>query len=126
MKVYYNAIVELFCVLLDAWEAADLGERLREWWWVVHNPNLLDSKPPGNGKLNKRQERALQLAREFGRVTNATMRGSFPLYHPETIRLDLCSLVDRGLLARHGMNKTTYYVLLQQPNVRRRRCDRDG
>jgi len=105
----YEATVELFAILWDAvevaWEAADLDVRLEEWWRVVHDPAL---------GLNERQERALQLAREHGRVTNSIVHGCFPLNHPETIRLDLCGLVDMGLLQRQGMNKGTYYVLARE------------
>lgn len=116
-----NAIVELLCVLLDAgeaaWEAADLAERVREWWWVTRHTDLVDAAPDWvagprvNYVLSERQERVLELAGEFGRVTNAIVRSSFPLLHPETIRLDLCGLVDMGLLNRHGERKATYYVL---------------
>lgn len=41
-----NAIRELISILYDAsqdvWEAADLANRLRAWWWVVTHPHLLD------------------------------------------------------------------------------------
>ena len=35
------AVKELVLVLLDAWEAADVRGRIREWWWCVCNQELL-------------------------------------------------------------------------------------
>jgi hypothetical protein len=40
------AIVELYHILLDAWQAADLPGHLGEWWWVVTHRHLLDGPPP--------------------------------------------------------------------------------
>lgn len=36
------AVRELVATLVDGWEAADLVERLVEWWWVVRHPGLVD------------------------------------------------------------------------------------
>lgn len=39
------ALIELLHTLSDAWRTADLHTRLREWWWVVTHPHLLDGPP---------------------------------------------------------------------------------
>ena len=41
-----NAMVELYHTLVEIWRAADLAGHLREWWWVVRHPDLLDGPPP--------------------------------------------------------------------------------
>ena len=40
------ALTELYHILCDAWQAADLRSRLGEWWWVVTHRHLLDAPPP--------------------------------------------------------------------------------
>ncbi len=37
-----NAITELFQTVREAWEAADLGARLKAWWWVLTHRAELD------------------------------------------------------------------------------------
>jgi len=37
------ALTELYHTLADAWRAADLSKRLREWRWVVTHQCLLNS-----------------------------------------------------------------------------------
>jgi hypothetical protein len=111
----FKAMVELCCVLLDAgeaaWDAADLAGRLQEWWWAVTHADLVDAPPPPAAALNERQEKALEMAERFGRVTRATVQGCCPLMHPEMIRVDLERLVHLGLLEREPDG---YYV---QPEV---------
>jgi hypothetical protein len=40
------ALIELWHVLRDAWQAADLSGHLSEWWWTVTHRHLLDGPPP--------------------------------------------------------------------------------
>jgi hypothetical protein len=44
------ALKELVLVLADAcgeaWQTADLGGRLRAWWWTIHHRDLLDGPIP--------------------------------------------------------------------------------
>jgi len=61
--------------------------------------------------MSERQMRALAHVREFGRVTNRDYRTVCPNVSPETLRLDLSDLVDRGLLLKVGDKKGTYYIL---------------
>jgi len=53
----------------------------------------------------------MQYVRDHGSITNREYRTLSPDVSPETIRLDLADLVDRGLLLKIGSKKGTYYIL---------------
>lgn len=36
------AVTELRLILSDAWQAADVVDRLRAWWWTVTHQELLE------------------------------------------------------------------------------------
>ena len=61
--------------------------------------------------MNERQAKALVYIRENGRITNREYRQICPGVSPETLRLDLADLVERGLLLKIGAKKGTYYIL---------------
>ncbi len=61
--------------------------------------------------LNERQEYALTLASQQGRVTNRDLQDHDPDVSPETIRRDLADLVDKNLLLKIGEKRATYYIL---------------
>ncbi|NLE46135.1 MAG: transcriptional regulator [Chloroflexi bacterium] len=61
--------------------------------------------------MNERQARALTYLQEHGRITNREYREFCPDVSPETLRLDLAELVDRGVLLKIGDKKGTYYIL---------------
>jgi ATP-dependent DNA helicase RecG len=61
--------------------------------------------------MNERQAKALAHIRENGRITNREYRQICPGVSPETLRLDLVDLVERGLLLKIGAKKGTYYIL---------------
>lgn len=61
--------------------------------------------------MNERQMRAMTYVEEQGRITNREYRRLCPDVNPETIRLDLVDLVDKGLLLKIGDKKGTYYIL---------------
>jgi ATP-dependent DNA helicase RecG len=67
--------------------------------------------PPWEHNMNERQMRALAHVREFGRITNRDYRTVCPNVTPETLRLDLADLVDKGLLLKVGDKRGTYYIL---------------
>lgn len=67
--------------------------------------------PAWEHNMNERQMRALAHVREFGRITNRDYRTICPNVSPETLRLDLADLVDRGLLLKVGDKRGTYYIL---------------
>jgi ATP-dependent DNA helicase RecG len=67
--------------------------------------------PEWEGRMNERQIRALQYVQQYGRITNREYREICPDVSPETIRLDLADLVDKGLALKIGDKKGTYYIL---------------
>ncbi|RMG96263.1 MAG: hypothetical protein D6706_10595 [Chloroflexi bacterium] len=67
--------------------------------------------PKWTRNINERQARALAYIRENGSITNREYRNLCPGVSPETLRLDLVDLVDRGVLLKIGSKKGTYYIL---------------
>ena len=61
--------------------------------------------------MNERQIRAMQYLQQNGRITNREYRDLCPDVTPETLRLDLADLVDKGLVMKIGDKKGTYYIL---------------
>ncbi len=61
--------------------------------------------------MNERQMRALTLLEQQGRITNRDYRQLCPDVNPETLRLDLVDLIDKGLILKIGDKKGTYYIL---------------
>lgn len=61
--------------------------------------------------VNERQARALQYVREHGRITNKDLQIMCPAVTPETLRMDLSDLVEKGVFMRVGEKKGTYYIL---------------
>ncbi len=67
--------------------------------------------PEWEGRMSERQLRALQYMEQYGRITNREYRDLCPDVSPETVRLDLADLVDKGLVLKVGDKKGTYYIL---------------
>ncbi|MFZ2489777.1 MAG: ATP-binding protein [Anaerolineae bacterium] len=61
--------------------------------------------------MNERQLRAMQYMREHGRITSRDYQDLCPDVSPETLRLDMVDLTDRGLALKVGMKRGTYYIL---------------
>jgi ATP-dependent DNA helicase RecG len=61
-------------------------------------------------ELNPRQARALQFLAKNERITNSQYQQLCPEVTPETLRLDLKDLVERGVLLRVGDKRGTYYI----------------
>jgi ATP-dependent DNA helicase RecG len=61
--------------------------------------------------LNERQERAMALVQQQGRITNSEYQALVPEVSPETIRRDLADLVNKNMLLRIGEKRATYYIL---------------
>jgi ATP-dependent DNA helicase RecG len=61
--------------------------------------------------VNGRQARALTYVRERGSITNREYRQLCTDVSPETLRLDLVDLVEKGMLLKIGSKKGTYYVI---------------
>jgi ATP-dependent DNA helicase RecG len=60
---------------------------------------------------NERQARAMQYLSEHGRITNREYHDLCPNVTPETLRLDLNDMIDKGLIMKVGDKKGTYYIL---------------
>jgi len=69
------------------------------------------SVPEWEGRMNERQMRALRYVQENSRITNREYRELCPDVTPETLRLDLADLVDKGLIMKIGDKKGTNYIL---------------
>lgn len=78
---------------------------------ILHNLRERRAAPKWEQQMNERQMRAIAHIREHGSITNRDYRELCPDVSPETLRLDLNDLVNRGLLLRIGANKGTYYIL---------------
>ncbi len=61
--------------------------------------------------LGERQIQAILYLQQYGRITNHEYRELCPTVTPETLRLDLADLVDKGLIIKIGDKKGTYYML---------------
>jgi ATP-dependent DNA helicase RecG len=66
--------------------------------------------PSWQHSMNERQARAVQFVREHGRIANRDYQVLCQDVSPETLRLDLADLVDRGIFLRVGAKKGTYYI----------------
>jgi len=78
---------------------------------VLSNKRERPSAPKWTRSMNERQTRAVNFVRESGSITNREYRQLCPDVSPETLRLDLVDLVDRGVLLKIGSKKGTYYIL---------------
>ena len=63
--------------------------------------------------VNERQAKALRYVREHGEINMGVYRQICPYWSDETLRLDLASLVRRGLLVKNGAKRGTHYVLAE-------------
>lgn len=78
---------------------------------ILSNQRERAAPPKWTRSMNERQTRAVQFVRETGSITNREYRQLCPDVSPETLRLDLADLVDRGVLLKIGSKKGTYYIL---------------
>jgi ATP-dependent DNA helicase RecG len=78
---------------------------------ALSNKRERPSAPKWTRNMNERQARAVNFVRESGSITNREYRQLCPDVSPETLRLDLVDLVDRGILLKIGSKKGTYYIL---------------
>jgi ATP-dependent DNA helicase RecG len=88
-------------------EAKPYSFTVRLYNTVERIPSL--KKWPTN--MNERQMKAMAFLEQEGRITNRDYRTLCPDVNPETLRLDLVDLVDKGLLLKIGDKKGTYYIL---------------
>lgn len=78
---------------------------------ILSNIKERRATPVWEKTMNERQARALSYLRERGQITSREYQQLCPDVSPETLRLDLVDLVDRGVVLRIGAKKGTYYIL---------------
>jgi len=78
---------------------------------ILHNKRERAPTPKWTKSMNERQARALTFVRENGSITSRDYQQLCPDVTPETLRLDLKDLVDRGILLKIGSKKGTHYIL---------------
>ncbi|MFQ5610612.1 MAG: ATP-binding protein [Anaerolineae bacterium] len=81
--------------------------------FTVRLYNILERAPAvrWDTNLGERQMRAMAFIKQHGRITSRDYRALCPDVSPETLRLDMVDLVDKGLLLKIGDKKGTYYIL---------------
>jgi len=82
--------------------------------FTVRLHNIRERRPiyqrwPTN--MNERQLKAMNYLEINGRITNGDYHQLCAEVNPETLRLDLADLVDKGLLLKIGEKRGTYYIL---------------
>lgn len=78
---------------------------------VLSNKRERPPAPKWTRSMNERQVQAVNFVRQSGSITNREYRQLCPDVSPETLRLDLADLVERGVLLKIGSKKGTYYIL---------------
>lgn len=78
---------------------------------TLSNAQVRRATPVWEKAMNERQARALAYIREHGQITNREYQQICPDVTPETLRLDLVDLVNRGVIIRIGAKKGTYYIM---------------
>lgn len=78
---------------------------------ILSNEQVRRASPVWEKAMNERQARALSYLQEQGRITNSDYQRICPNVTPETLRLDLVELVERGVILRIGVKRGTYYIL---------------
>lgn len=61
--------------------------------------------------MNERQAKALAFIQQNGRLTNRDYQSLCPDVSPETLRLDMVDMVERGVLLKIGQKRGTYYIM---------------
>ncbi len=67
--------------------------------------------PRWEQNMNERQIKAMEYVQRHGAITNREYRTLCPHVSPETLRLDLADLVQKGLLIKVGSKRGTRYIL---------------
>ncbi|GAG08478.1 unnamed protein product [marine sediment metagenome] len=103
-------------LLADVCDALRLDERERASVLGVIGEEALAgyvesrSVSPAQRRLNERQTKALAHARYRGSINLGAYRQLCPDWSDETLRRDLVDLAQRGLLAKNGAKRGTYYT----------------
>ncbi len=63
------------------------------------------------GQMNERQMKAIEFLQRHGAITNRDYRELCPHVGPESLRLDLADLVEKGVILKIGDKRGTRYIL---------------
>ena len=79
---------------------------------VLYNSrDLTRAVPVGEQGMNERQIKAVEFLQRNGAITNRDYRDLCPQVGPETLRLDLVDMVEKGILLKIGDKRGTRYIL---------------
>jgi ATP-dependent DNA helicase RecG len=67
--------------------------------------------PEWAASLTERQIRAIQHLQQYGKITSREYHDLCPEVSPETLRLDMADLADKGIVLKIGDKRGTYYIL---------------
>lgn len=76
----------------------------------VHEREPIE-RPINAPSMNERQAKAISFLQRNARIRSRDYQDLCPDVSPETLRLDLADLVDRGILLKIGEKRGTYYIL---------------
>jgi len=89
--------------------------RATDFSFTVVFKNVQERRPISASKvdltMNERQAKALSYLQQQNRITNREYQKLCPNVSPETLRLDLVDMVERGVLLKVGQKRGTYYIL---------------
>jgi ATP-dependent DNA helicase RecG len=83
---------------------------------TLKNARVRKAVQAWESNMNERQLKALEYIEQNERITNREYRSLCPSVSPETLRLDLVDLVNRGFLLKIGAKRGTYYILKRPPS----------
>lgn len=80
---------------------------------ILHNlkDKARTASPQWESNMNERQMKALEFLQRHGAITNRDYRDLCPHVGPESLRLDLADLVDKGIILKIGDKRGTRYIL---------------
>ena len=78
---------------------------------LFNKRDLMRLSQTWEGNMNERQMKALEYIQQNGSITNSDYRALCSHVGPESLRLDLADLVNRGLLLKIGDKRGTRYIL---------------
>lgn len=67
-----------------------------------------------DARLNERQVEAVRFMRQYKRITSQDLRAMYPALTPETLRLDMAGLVDKGLVIKFSDKRGAFYMLRKE------------
>ena len=105
------SVIDMFSIGIGPSSSHTVGPMRAARLFALRLRNAVDEMAQRFGdQLNPRQMRALRFLETNERITNRDYRELCPDVTPETIRLDLRDLVEKGILLKIGDKRGTCYV----------------